>query len=186
MAVSSSSSLLLLFLVFGFAAAAKDYYLDGKTGAWKIPSSESDSFNKWAQSVRFQIGDHLILKYEAGKDSVLQVTKEDYVSCNISNPIKLYNDGYTKVRFDHSGPYYYISGEKGHCEKGQKLTIVVMSPRGAAGKSPTPAVNSPAPSPAEVEGPGPAVAPAPTSSATLLQNGGFFVAMGVIVAMWLF
>jgi hypothetical protein len=126
------------------------------------------------------------LKYEAGKDSVLQVTKEDYVSCNISNPIKHYNDGYTKVRFDHSGPYYFISGENGHCEKGQKLTIVVMSQRG---KSPTPAAPtaiSPAPSPTEVEGPGPAVAPAPTSTATVLQGGGVFVAIGVIVAMWLF
>ncbi|CAJ2675084.1 unnamed protein product [Trifolium pratense] len=186
MAVSSSSSLLLLFLVFGFAAATKDVLLGGKTDAWKIPS-ESDSLNKWAQSVRFQIGDHLIWKYEAGKDSVLQVTKEDYVSCNISNPIKQYNDGNTKVRFDHSGPYYYISGEKGHCEKGQKLTIVVMSPRG--GKSPTPgAAISPAvaPSPAEVAGPGPAVAPAPTSAATVLHGGGVFVAIGVIVAMWLF
>jgi hypothetical protein len=125
------------------------------------------------------------LKYEAGKDSVLQVTKEDYVSCNISNPIKHYNDGYTKVRFDHSGPYYYISGEKGHCEKGQKLTIVVLSPRGKSPTTPA-AATSPAPSPAEVEGPGPAVAPAPTSTATVLQGGGVFVAIGVIVAMWLF
>jgi hypothetical protein len=59
MAVSSSSSLLLLFLVFGFAAAAapRDIYL--KKDAWKIPTSESDSLNKWAQTVRFQIGDHL-------------------------------------------------------------------------------------------------------------------------------
>jgi hypothetical protein len=60
MAVSSSSSLLLLFLVFGFAAAAaRDVYLDGgKPDSWKIPS-ESDSLNKWAQTVRFRIGDHL-------------------------------------------------------------------------------------------------------------------------------
>jgi hypothetical protein len=116
----------------------------------------------------------------------LQVTKEAYLSCNISNPIKYYNEGYTKFRFDHSGPYYFISGENGHCEKGQKLTIVVMSQRG---KSPTPAAPtaiSPAPSPTEVEGPGPAVAPAPTSTATVLQGGGVFVAMGVIAAMWLF
>jgi hypothetical protein len=57
MAVSSSSSLLLLFLVFSFAAAAREVYL--KKDAWKIPTSESDSLNKWAQTVRIQIGDHL-------------------------------------------------------------------------------------------------------------------------------
>ena len=112
------------------------------------------------------------------------MSKEDYDSCNTSNPIKHYNDGNTKVRFDHSGPYYYISGEKGHCEKGQKLTVVVMSLRG--GSRPIVAF-SPAPSPVEVEGPaGSAVAPAPTSGATVLQGGGVFVAMGLVLAMWLF
>ncbi|XP_004498804.1 early nodulin-like protein 15 [Cicer arietinum] len=174
-ASSSSTSVLLLFLLFGFAASAKDILLGGKTDAWKVPSSESDSLNKWAQSVRFQVGDHLVWKYEAGKDSVLLVSKDDYVNCNISNPIKKYNDGQTKVRFDHAGPYYFISGEKGHCEKGQKLTVVVMSPRG---KSIT--ATSPAPSPAEFEGP----AIAPTSSATVLQSGGgVLMAIGVIAML---
>lgn len=103
------------------------------------------------------------------------VSKDDYVNCNISNPIKKYNDGQTKVRFDHAGPYYFISGEKGHCEKGQKLTVVVMSPRG---KSIT--ATSPAPSPAEFEGP----AIAPTSSATVLQSGGgVLMAIGVIAML---
>lgn len=60
MAVSSSYSLLLLFVLFAFAAAApKDYLLGGKPDAWKVPSSESDSLNKWAESVRFHIADHL-------------------------------------------------------------------------------------------------------------------------------
>ncbi|KAI5393704.1 early nodulin-like protein 1 [Lathyrus oleraceus] len=183
MAVSSSSSLLLLFVLFAFAAAApKDYILGGKPDAWKVPSSESDSLNKWAESVRFHIADHLLFTYEAGKDSVLQVSKEDYVSCNISNPIKKYNDGKTKVRFDRSGPYYYISGEKGHCEKGEKVTVVVISQR-----SPSVAPVSPASAPSPGGGvEGPAVAPSPTSSADVLQGGGVLMAMGVVASMWVF
>lgn len=59
MAGSSSCSLLVLFVLFGCAFAAKDILLGGKTDAWKVPSSESDSLNKWASSVRFQVGDHL-------------------------------------------------------------------------------------------------------------------------------
>jgi len=56
---SSSCSLLVLFVLFGCAFAAKDILLGGgKTDAWKVPS-ESDSLNKWASSVRFQVGDHL-------------------------------------------------------------------------------------------------------------------------------
>ncbi|KAL5071516.1 hypothetical protein RYX36_022403 [Vicia faba] len=184
MAVSSSScSLLLLFLVLAFAAAApKDYLLGGKPDAWKVPSSESDSLNKWAETVRFRIADHLIFNYEAGKDSVLQVSKEDYVSCNTSHPIKKYNDGKTKVRFDHSGPYYYISGEKGHCEKGEKVIVLVVSQR-----SPGAAPVSPASAPSRGSGvEGPAVAPSPTSGADVLQGGGVLMAVGVVIAMLVF
>ncbi|XP_058781006.1 early nodulin-like protein 14 [Vicia villosa] len=185
MAVLSTCSLFILFLVFAFAAAAPtgtDYLLGGKPDAWKVPS-ESDSLNKWAESVRFNIGDHLIFTYEAGKDSVLEVSKENYMSCNTSGAIKMYNDGKTKVRFDLSGPYYFISGEKGHCEKGEKVTVVVISPRSPRSDVPV----SPSPSPAGAKGPGPAVAPSPKSSANVLQGGGVLMAMGVVVAaMWFF
>ncbi|KAE8672060.1 nuclear nucleic acid-binding protein C1D [Hibiscus syriacus] len=52
------------------------------------------------------------------------------------------------------GPFYFISGAKGHCEQGQKLVVVVLSPRHSYTGI------SPAPSPAEIEGP----AVAPTSN----------------------
>lgn len=111
-------------------------------------------------------------KYDGGKDSVLQVNKEDYANCNTSNPIQEYNDGNTKVKLDHPGPFYFISGAKGHCEKGQKVVVVVMSPKNRYMGI------SPAPSPAELEE-GPAVAP--TSSATVLLQGGLVTAtMGLL------
>ncbi|XP_027355677.1 early nodulin-like protein 1 [Abrus precatorius] len=154
-----ASSLLLLFLLFGFSAA-KELLVGGKIDAWKIPSSEADSLNQWAERSRFRVGDHLVWKYESGKDSVLEVTKEDYANCSSSKPIKEYSDGNTKVRLDHPGAYYFISGAKGHCEKGQKVIVIVMSQRHSYTGI------SPAPSPAELEE-GPAVAP--TSSATALQ-----------------
>jgi len=102
-----------------------------------------------------------VWKYESGKDSVLEVTREEYGSCSSSNPIKEYSDGNTKVKLDRPGPFYFISGAKGHCEKGQKLIVVVISPKHTFHRI------SPAPSPAEFEGP----AVAPTSSATTLIVG---------------
>ena len=120
-----------------------------------------------------------VWKYDGGKDSVLQVRKEDYVNCSISNPIKVYSDSTTKVKLDRPGPFYFISGAKGHCEKGQKLVVVVLTPRGRSSamvSSPAPA---PAPSSADFEGP----AVAPTSSATVLHGGIVMVALGV-VAIW--
>lgn len=112
---------------------------------------------------------HSVWSYDGGKDSVLHVTKEDYVNCNTSNPIATYKDGNTKLLLDRSGPFYFISGAGGHCEKGQKLVVVVLSPRHRYTGI------SPAPSPVEFEGP----AVAPTSSATTLQGG-------LMVALWVF
>ncbi|XVF48265.1 hypothetical protein PTKIN_Ptkin03bG0176100 [Pterospermum kingtungense] len=156
----SLNSLVLLFLFLSFTDA-KDILVGGKQDAWKIPSSESDSLNKWAENSRFRIGDSLVWKYDGGKDSVLQVKKEDYTSCNTSNPIAEYKDGNTKVKLEKSGPYYFISGAKGHCEQGQKLIVVVLSQRGRYTGI------SPAPSPAEIEAP----AIAPTSSAAAFKAG---------------
>lgn len=118
-------------------------------------------------------------KYDGGKDSVLQVSKEGYDSCNTSNPINEYNDGNTKVKLDHPGPFYFISGAKGHCQKGQKLVVVVMTPRGGGRDTGI----SPAPSPAAFEGP--AVAPS-SGGATAVHGGGGLMAALLFLAMWVF
>ncbi|KAL2544655.1 early nodulin-like protein 15 [Forsythia ovata] len=165
------SSLVFFFLYLSFSEA-RDHLVGGKSDSWKVPSSESDSLNHWAEKSRFQVGDSLVWKFDGSKDSVLQVTKRDYVTCNTSSPIETYTDGNTKVKLERSGPYYYISGAEGHCEKGQKLIVVVISEKHRRFMG-----VSPAPSPAEVEGP----AVAPTSSAHTNFKGGFLVAMGALV-----
>lgn len=109
-------------------------------------------------------------KYDGGKDSVLEVTKEDYVNCNTSNPIAVYKDGNTKVELDRPGPFYFVSGANGHCDKGQKMIVVVLSPRHRYTSI------SPAPSPVEFESP----AVAPTSSASSFR-GGLVVALGLLL-----
>ncbi|XP_010417263.1 PREDICTED: early nodulin-like protein 1 [Camelina sativa] len=173
---SSSSSLPLAIFSFIFLcslAAANEVTVGGKSGDWKIPPSSSYSFTEWAQKARFKVGDFIVFRYEAGKDSVLEVTKEAYNSCNTTNPLANYTDGETKVKLDRSGPFYFISGANGHCEKGQKLSLVVISPRHS--------VISPAPSPGEFED-GPALAPAPTSGSVRL--GGGYVGLGLVLGLW--
>lgn len=114
----------------------------------------------------------LVWKYDSKKDSVLQVNKKDYVTCNTSSPIEEYKDGNnTKVELHKSGPFYFISGAEGNCEKGQKLIVVVMSHKHHRRSF----VVSPAPSPVGFDGP----AVAPTSGATSLR-GGLVVAVGVL------
>ncbi|CAK9175735.1 unnamed protein product [Ilex paraguariensis] len=166
-------SLSLLCVLFFSFSEARDHLVGGKTDAWKIPSSESDSLNQWAEKSRFLIGDSLVWKYDSSIDSVLQVTKRDYVTCNTSSPIEAYKDGNTNVKLDRSGPFYFISGSEGHCEKGQKLIVVVMSEKHRRFIA-----ISPAPSPVEFEGP----AIAPASGATTLK-GSLGVTLGVIVGV---
>ncbi|KAF5945091.1 hypothetical protein HYC85_015319 [Camellia sinensis] len=58
---------------------------------------------------------------------MVEVRKRDYITCNTSSPIIEHKDGNTKVKLDRSGPFYFINREEGHCDKGQKLIVVVMS-----------------------------------------------------------
>ncbi|CAN8229918.1 unnamed protein product [Cochlearia groenlandica] len=107
----------------------------GSVGSWNVPNSpnNNNTLNLWAENNRFKVGDILVWKYDLKVDSVLQVTKEDYECCNTSNPIKQYNNGDTKFELEKSGPYYFISGAPGNCDKGEKIVIVVLSERNSGG-----------------------------------------------------
>lgn len=122
-----------------------------------------------------------VWKYDGGKDSVLQVSREEYVNCSTSNPIKVHSDGTTKVKLDRPGPFYFISGAQGHCEKGQKLVVVVLTPRGRSSGIVSSSAPAPAPFLAEFEGP----AVAPTSSANALHGSILVVALGAMLGLFM-
>ncbi|CAN8326844.1 unnamed protein product [Cochlearia groenlandica] len=172
--MSSSSLLVKISLCTSFffvlSVHANEVTVGGKSGDWKIPSPSSSSFNEWAQQARFKVGDFLIFRYEAGKDTVLQVTREAYEKCNTTSPKASYTDGNTKFKLEKAGPVYFISGTEGHCLKGQKLRLVVVTTRSSA--------FSPAPSPSD----GPAVAP--TSGANKLT--GVFGVFGLVLGLCAF
>ncbi|XP_008794359.1 early nodulin-like protein 3 [Phoenix dactylifera] len=157
----SSLVFLVLLLIVG-SSEAKDFLVGGNTEAWKIPSSPSETLNQWAEANRFLVGDSLVWKYDGKKDSVLEVTREGYLSCTTSSPIAEHKDGSTVVKLPRSGPYYFISGAEGACEKGEKLIVVVISERLHRYRG-----ISPAPSPLEYDGP----AMAPVSSGQKLAGG---------------
>ncbi|XP_059291083.1 early nodulin-like protein 14 [Lycium ferocissimum] len=169
--VLSSSIVVVVFLLMLRLTEARDHLVGGKTDSWKVPSSESDSLNHWAEKSRFLIGDSLVWKYDGKSDSVLEVSKRDYVKCNTSSPIAVHNDGNTKIVLEHSGAYYFISGAKGHCEQGQKLIVVALSEKHNMRRF----MGAPAPSPAEFES-----AIAPTSNADTLKAS-LVVALGVLI-----
>ncbi|GFQ06594.1 early nodulin-like protein 1 [Phtheirospermum japonicum] len=153
-------AILLLLSMISFSEA-KDLVVGGKKSSWQVPSSP-DKYNKWAETKRFRIGDSIVVKYDGKTDSFLQVSEENYKSCNKSNPVQSYNDGNTRFTLNNSGPFYFISGAEGHCEKGQKLEIRVLSVK------PRHSHVAPVPSPAEDHH---QYAPAPAPKKNGCSNG---------------
>ncbi|XP_057975385.1 early nodulin-like protein 6 [Malania oleifera] len=117
----------LLFMIISVASLSVSSYqfqVGGHRG-WIEPTiNESDIYNEWATKNRFHVGDSIYFKYQ--EDSVLEVSKGDYESCITTNPISKFEDGNTTFRFDRYGFFYFISGEPGHCQSGQKLIVRVM------------------------------------------------------------
>jgi len=75
------------------------------------------------------VGDQFNLSradFKYTNDSVLVVNSQDYAGCSLENPISKFEDGNTVFEFDHSGFYYFISGQPGHCQAGQKMIVWVM------------------------------------------------------------
>ncbi|XP_031106097.1 early nodulin-like protein 2 [Ipomoea triloba] len=144
------------FLVFlmGFMCSSQAYTFNvGGNDGWVL--QPCDRLNHWAGENRFQVNDTILFKYKKGEDSVLVVHKRDYYHCNKTSPIHNLTDGHSRLKLTRPGEFYFISGQADNCDKGQKMVIVVLSPR-------PPHSDSPAPSP----GPSPAlVPPAPNKSA---------------------
>ncbi|KAK9077482.1 hypothetical protein SSX86_005819 [Deinandra increscens subsp. villosa] len=147
MATSSQTSftplLTAFFIIITFISStpthAYTFQVGGKNG-WT--SHPSENYTTWSARLRFLINDTLHFKYDGGSDSVLVVNKSDYDGCNANNPIKkLDGGGDSLFKFDRSGPFYFITGNKSNCDQGQKLTVVVLALR--KNRSPPPSVATP-------------------------------------------
>ncbi|KVH99075.1 Cupredoxin [Cynara cardunculus var. scolymus] len=90
-----------------------------------------------------------LFKYQGDKDSVLEVSKDDYNNCNTATPIAKHDDGHTVIKLDKSGPHYFISGVAEHCKHNEKVMVVVMADRSHKSSSESP----PSPAPAGEESP---------------------------------
>ncbi|XP_047946338.1 mavicyanin-like [Salvia hispanica] len=122
------AALLLSALLLASAAVASAYQFEvgDETGWIKPTGKERHSYNDWAAQNRFHIHDTLHFKY--AKDSVMEVSSADYLTCNTSNPIAKFEHGSTVYELSRPGFFYFISGQPGHCKLGQRLIVRVMHP----------------------------------------------------------
>ena len=63
--------------------------------------------------------------YPPSQDSVIQVSKQSYNSCNLKDPILYMDNGNSLFNITSEGEFFLTSGKPGHCEKKQKLYILV-------------------------------------------------------------
>ncbi|KAI9173515.1 hypothetical protein LWI28_002568 [Acer negundo] len=98
----------------------------GDLDAWGLPTSADPLvYAKWSKYNTFKIGDSLLFLYPPSQDSVIQVTKQSFESCNSTDPILYMNNGNSLFNITTNGNFYFTSGEAGHCQKKQKLYINV-------------------------------------------------------------
>lgn len=87
-----------------------------------------------------------VFNYQSGQDSVLQVSSEDFASCNTDAHSEKFSDGHTVIKLNQSGPHFFISGNKNNCLKNEKLVVIVLADRGK-GNSNTNQTGTVSPSP---------------------------------------
>ncbi|KAI3408989.1 Phytocyanin domain-containing protein, partial [Psidium guajava] len=101
-----------------------DYQVGGADGWVVPPANDSKLYNDWASENRFRPGDTLRFKYK--KDSVMEVSEAEYKKCNSTRPSFFSNTGNTVYALNQSGPFYFISGVSGHCQRGQRMIVKVL------------------------------------------------------------
>ncbi|XAR58244.1 hypothetical protein NMG60_11026659 [Bertholletia excelsa] len=117
--------LLLLALSSSSPAAAFEFQV-GDAKGWAVPpANDSKFYNDWASENRFRVDDTVLFRYR--KDSVMEVAEEEYKRCNSTHPTFFSNTGNTVFTLNRPGLFYFISGATGHCPKGQRMIIKVLT-----------------------------------------------------------
>ncbi|PON60013.1 Phytocyanin domain containing protein [Parasponia andersonii] len=109
------------FLLLGFAITCKaTTYMVGDNSGWDI----STNLDTWAKDKTFNVGDVLVFQYSSS-NSVSEVTKENFDSCNTTNVLETYSAGNTTITLKKPGERYFVSGNKLYCLGGMKLHVHV-------------------------------------------------------------
>ncbi|KAI9083456.1 hypothetical protein K1719_034670 [Acacia pycnantha] len=95
-------------------------YVVGDNSGWDI----STNLGTWIQDKKFKVGDVLLFQYSSS-DSVDEVTRENYQTCNTNKVLATYGNGNTSVPLTKPGDRYFVSGNKLYCLGGMKLHVHV-------------------------------------------------------------
>ncbi|RRT61824.1 hypothetical protein B296_00008691 [Ensete ventricosum] len=109
-------------------------HIVGDDHGWDVSSDVA----AWTIDRIFRVGDNISkncmlivvlagFAYSAAEESLMELqNKEEYESCDLSNPIRMSVNGLDRVSLDGEGTRYFSSGKLENCRKGLKLHVDVM------------------------------------------------------------
>ncbi|VFQ58996.1 unnamed protein product [Cuscuta campestris] len=106
----------------GVAAEEHRHVVGGDRG-WEV----SNDIASWSSGRTFTVGDSLWITYSAAQENVVELgSREEYISCDLSNPIKMYTDGLDQIPLEGEGTRYFASGNPESCKNGLKFPVIVL------------------------------------------------------------
>ncbi|XP_022721048.1 mavicyanin-like [Durio zibethinus] len=122
--VKTAMALLIVATSLGVKwAEAQVHHVVGGDRGWD-PSSDVAS---WSSGRSFRVGDKIWFAYSAAQESIAELKgKDEYESCDISNPLKMYTDGLDGIQLDGEGIRYFVSSRPESCKNGLKLHVDVL------------------------------------------------------------
>ncbi|XP_028755303.1 mavicyanin-like [Neltuma alba] len=136
MAHHLTRAFLLAVLVISATAvvvgAAKVHHVAGGDRGWDPYSHLS----AWSSARTFRVGDEISIPDSTAEGAIAEVkSKEEYESCDASNPIRMYTDGLQAIPLEREGIRYFLSTESHNCNNGLKLHVEVQPMMMASGES---------------------------------------------------
>ncbi|XP_059307155.1 uclacyanin 1-like [Lycium ferocissimum] len=117
--------LLVVAIVFTAAtvAGAQVHHVVGEDRGWD-PSTNVAS---WSSNRVFRVGDKIWFTYSAAQESLVELrSEEDFTSCDVTNPIKMYTDGLDTISLEGEGIRYFASGNTKSCKNGLKIPVNIQ------------------------------------------------------------
>ncbi|KAG6645851.1 uclacyanin-3-like [Carya illinoinensis] len=150
MACLATGAMILLSFMSAVGVCFGTVYKVGDSKGWT--NETNVDYKVWSSNSTFFVGDTFFFQYDYKSNDVMEVSREDFESCNVRSPLNLYTSGRDSITMWKPGHYYYVCSFPGHCQAGQKVDIRVLiqplNPTPSPGPSPlNPPTSSPSPSP---------------------------------------
>ncbi|GER44904.1 small blue copper protein Bcp1 [Striga asiatica] len=108
----------------GAAVSAQTHHVLGGDGGW----GTALDVGSWLSGRVFRVGDKISFNCSGTDNNIVELeSPEDFHSCDLSNPIKLYTDPISQIELKKEGARYFTSANPDNCKNGLKLHVPVES-----------------------------------------------------------